>query len=107
MEVAKGVTPDQQFIKIMYDELIQLMGAEQAELVEAKKPPTVILLAGLQGAGKTTAAAKLALYCQNRAQKAEKTEKILMIAADVYRPAAIDQLITLGKRIDVEVRMKA
>ncbi|EWM22264.1 signal recognition particle protein [Nannochloropsis gaditana] len=64
MDVTKGVTPDQEFVKIMYDELVDLMGAEQAELAQASKPPTVILLAGLQGAGKTTAAAKLALYCQ-------------------------------------------
>ena len=104
MEVADGVNPDQQFIKIMYDELVQLMGSEQAELVQAEKGPTVILLAGLQGAGKTTAAAKLAMYCQSRAKKEEKEEKILMIAADIYRPAAIDQLITLGKKIEVEVR---
>lgn len=103
MDVTKGVTPDQEFIKIMYDELVDLMGAEQSELIQASKPPTVILLAGLQGAGKTTAAAKLALYCQSRAEKSEAFEKVLMVAADIYRPAAIDQLRTLGEKIGVEV----
>jgi signal recognition particle subunit SRP54 len=62
-------------------------------------------VAGLQGAGKTTAAAKLGLYCQSRAEKEDKFEKILLVAADVYRPAAIDQLQTLGAKLGVEVRL--
>ncbi len=96
-EVIAKIRPDQQFIKIVYDELVQLMGSANVPLAHADTPPTVVLMAGLQGTGKTTASAKLALYLrkQNRSS--------LLVAADVYRPAAIDQLITLGKQIDVPV----
>ncbi len=96
-EVVSGVNPGQQFIKIVYDELVAVMGERNVPLAKADKPPTVILMAGLQGTGKTTATAKLALYL--RKQK----RSCLMVGTDVYRPAAIDQLVTLGKQIDVPV----
>lgn len=96
-EVISGVNPGQQFIKIVYDELVKIMGESNVPLAEAETAPTIILMAGLQGTGKTTATAKLALYL--RKQK----RSCLMVATDVYRPAAIDQLITLGKQIDVPV----
>lgn len=96
-EVISGVNPGQQFIKIVYDELVKVMGESNVPLAQASQPPTVILMAGLQGAGKTTATAKLALYLR----KEKRT--CLMVATDVYRPAAINQLITLGQQIDVPV----
>ena len=96
-EVVSGVNPGQQFIKIVYDELVAIMGESNVPLAHADKPPTVILMAGLQGTGKTTATAKLALYL--RKQK----RSCLMVGTDVYRPAAIDQLLTLGGQIDVPV----
>jgi signal recognition particle subunit SRP54 len=96
-EVTAGVRPDQQFIKIVYDELVQIMGDVNVPLAQAEKSPTVVLMAGLQGTGKTTATAKLALHLR----KLERS--CLMVATDVYRPAAIDQLVTLGKQIDVPV----
>ena len=95
--VISGVNPGQQFIKIVYDELVKVMGESNVPLAHADEPPTVILMAGLQGTGKTTATAKLALYLR----KQERT--CLMVGTDVYRPAAIDQLLTLGKQIDVPV----
>jgi signal recognition particle subunit SRP54 len=96
-DVISGVNPGQQFIKIVYDELVKVMGESNAPLARAEKSPTVILMAGLQGTGKTTATAKLALYLR------KQNRSTLMVATDVYRPAAIDQLITLGKKIDVPV----
>jgi signal recognition particle subunit SRP54 len=96
-EVLAGVRPDQQFIKIVHDQLVEVMGATNAPLAEAKQSPTVILMAGLQGTGKTTATAKLALHLRKQGQTA------LLVATDVYRPAAIDQLVTLGQQIDVPV----
>ncbi|MGK7952186.1 MAG: signal recognition particle protein [Xenococcaceae cyanobacterium] len=96
-EVISGVNPGQQFIKIVYDELVKVMGESNVPLAHAEQPPTVILMAGLQGTGKTTATAKLALYL--RKQK----RSCLMVGTDVYRPAAIDQLLTLGQQIDVPV----
>ncbi|MBP5975893.1 signal recognition particle protein [Brasilonema sp. CT11] len=96
-EVITGVRPDQQFIKIVHDELVQVMGEENVPLAQADHSPTIVLMAGLQGTGKTTATAKLALHLR----KSERS--CLMVATDVYRPAAIDQLITLGKQIDVPV----
>jgi signal recognition particle subunit SRP54 len=95
--VISGVRPDQQFIKIVYDELVKTMGETNSPLANVSQKPTVILMAGLQGAGKTTATAKLALHLRKENRTA------LMVATDVYRPAAIDQLITLGKQIDVPV----
>lgn len=96
-EVVSGVRPDQQFIKIVYDELVRVMGETNSPLTVAANKPTVILMAGLQGTGKTTATAKLALHLR----KQDKTT--LLVATDIYRPAAIDQLVTLGKQIDVPV----
>lgn len=96
-QVISGITPDQQFVKIVYDELVKVMGESHAPLAEAETAPTVILMAGLQGTGKTTATAKLALYLKKH------KKSCLMVATDVYRPAAIDQLVTLGKQIDVPV----
>ncbi len=96
-EVIAGVNPSQQFVKIVYDELVSIMGETNAPLAQAETSPTVILMAGLQGTGKTTATAKLALYLRKQGRRA------LMVATDVYRPAAIDQLRTLGEQIDVPV----
>jgi signal recognition particle subunit SRP54 len=95
--VISGVNPGQQFIKIVYDELVKVMGDSNVPLAQADKPPTVILMAGLQGTGKTTATAKLALYLR------KQQRSCLLVGTDVYRPAAIDQLLTLGKQIDVPV----
>jgi signal recognition particle subunit SRP54 len=96
-EVIAGVKPDQQFIKIVYEELVQVMGETNIPLAQVEQPPTIVLMAGLQGTGKTTATAKLALHLR----KLERS--CMMVATDVYRPAAIDQLVTLGKQIDVPV----
>ncbi|RWR82320.1 signal recognition particle protein, chloroplastic [Cinnamomum micranthum f. kanehirae] len=93
----RGVRPDQQLVKIVHDELVKLMGGEVSELDFAKSGPTVILLAGLQGVGKTTVCAKLAFYLKKLGKSC------MLIAADVYRPAAIDQLIILGEQVDVPV----
>ena len=97
LEVVKGVSPDQQFIKVVNDELVRLMGETNAPLANSSTKPTVVLMAGLQGTGKTTATAKLALHLR------KENRSTLLVATDVYRPAAIDQLITLGKQIDVPV----
>jgi signal recognition particle subunit SRP54 len=96
-EVISGVNPGQQFIKIVYDELVKVMGESNVPLAQASSAPTVILMAGLQGTGKTTSTAKLALYLR------KQERSCLMVATDVYRPAAIEQLITLGRQIDVPV----
>ncbi|MFN4279885.1 signal recognition particle protein [Thermosynechococcus sp.] len=96
-EVIAGVRPDQQFIKIVYDALVEVMGESYSPLAHVEPPPTIILMAGLQGTGKTTATAKLALHLRKEGRSS------LLVATDVYRPAAIDQLITLGKQIDVPV----
>ena len=96
-EVTKSLTPAQQMIKIVHEELIVTLGAEEVPLVRPSAPPLVILIAGLQGSGKTTTAAKLA-----KLQKS-KGKRPMLVAADLQRPAAIDQLETLGKRIDVPV----
>lgn len=96
-EVITGVNPQQQFVKIVYDELVKVMGESNVPLADAEKSPTVILMAGLQGAGKTTATAKLALYLQ------KQNRSCLLVATDVYRPAAIEQLMTLGKQISIPV----
>jgi len=91
------VRPGHQLVKIVYDELVVMLGERQAPIVHATVPPTVILLVGLQGSGKTTTAGKLALRLKTE-QKAP-----FLVAADVYRPAAIEQLQTLGRQIDVGV----
>src|SRR5213079_2420453 len=96
-EVTKSVTPGQQVVKIVHEELTALMGSGDSRLAFAGRPPTVILLAGLQGSGKTTAAAKLAL------QLRKDGKQPALVAADLQRPAAIDQLVQLGKQIQVPV----
>jgi signal recognition particle subunit SRP54 len=96
-DVVSGVRPDQQFIKIVYDELLAVMGETNAPLAESTDPPTIVLMAGLQGTGKTTASAKLALHLR------KQNRSTMLVATDVYRPAAIDQLVTLGKQINVPV----
>ncbi|KAI4310556.1 hypothetical protein MLD38_035526 [Melastoma candidum] len=93
----RGVKPDQQMVKIVHDELVKLMGGEVSELVFSKSGPTVILLAGLQGVGKTTVCAKLAYYLKKLGKSC------MLIAGDVYRPAAIDQLVILGQQVKVPV----
>jgi len=93
----KDVRPGQQLVKIVYDELVALLGEKQTPLVFASVPPTVILLVGLQGSGKTTTAGKLA-----KRLKLEQKAPFL-VAADVYRPAAQEQLATLGRQVDVGV----
>jgi signal recognition particle subunit SRP54 len=96
-EVTKSLTPGQQVIKIVHEELIVTLGAEEVPLVRPAAPPLVILMAGLQGSGKTTTAAKLAKHVKG------KGKRPMLVAADLQRPAAIDQLESLGKRIDVPV----
>lgn len=97
-DVLTAVNPGQQFTKIVYDELVELLGQEREDINVAHTPPTVILIAGLQGSGKTTFTAKLARYL-----KKENNRNPILAAADVYRPAAIDQLKTLAGQIDVPV----
>ncbi|WP_349763123.1 signal recognition particle protein [Fusobacterium sp. SYSU M8D902] len=96
-DVLKGINPGQQFIKIVNDELIELLGGTNARLTKGVRNPTVLMLAGLQGAGKTTFAAKLGNYLKKQG------EKVLMVGADVYRPAAIKQLQVLGEQTGIEV----
>src|SRR5699024_10568811 len=97
-KVLDGLNPAQQIVSIVNDELTAMMGESAVELNKSPKIPTVIMMVGLQGAGKTTTAGKLALKLKN-----EQNARPLMIAADVYRPAAIDQLKSLGEQIDVPV----
>ena len=96
-EVMKSLTPGQQVVKIVHEELTALMGSGGSRLAFAGRPPTVILLAGLQGSGKTTAAAKLALLPRREGKSPA------LVAADLQRPAAIDQLEQLGKQIQIPV----
>lgn len=97
-EVIKSVKPSQMIVKIVYDELTALMGGAQAELnLKTHRIPAVVMVAGLQGSGKTTFAAKLALHLK------KKGRNPLLVAADIYRPAAIEQLKTLGAQIEVPV----
>jgi len=95
-EVLKSISPGQAIIKIVQDELTKLMGSANAPLNLSTKPPAVILMAGLQGSGKTTTAAKLAKILF------EQKKKVLLVSADVYRPAAIDQLKTLALSLNIE-----
>jgi signal recognition particle subunit SRP54 len=96
-EVLKSLTPGQQVIKVVNDELTKLMGGEQAKIAQANRPPTIVMMVGLQGAGKTTSSGKLAKYLtkQNR--------KPLLVAGDIYRPAAIKQLQVLGEQLKIPV----
>ncbi len=96
-EVLKSLTPGQQVIKIVHEELVKLMGESQSKIVAGDAHPSVIMLAGLQGSGKTTTAAKLAVHLKT------KGHKPMLVAADVYRPAAIEQLKTLGQKEGVPV----
>jgi signal recognition particle subunit SRP54 len=96
-EVLTSITPGQQIVKIVHDELVALMGREQAGLRFSGVPPSVVMIAGLQGSGKTTFAAKLALHLS------KKGRHPLLVAADLHRPAAVYQLITLGRQIEVPV----
>ena len=96
-EVLQSLTPGQSVVKIVHDELVTLLGGAEARLQFADAPPTIIMLVGLQGSGKTTQAGKLALRLK------EGGRRTLLVAADVYRPAAVDQLKTLGKQIDLPV----
>ena len=96
-EVMESLTPVQMVIKIVRDELITLMGESEAKLNFSNKPPTVVLLAGLQGSGKTTHCAKLALHYKKQGKRP------LMVACDVYRPAAVDQLKVLGEQNGIPV----
>lgn len=95
--VLASVTPGQQFTKIVYDELVRVLGEEQEEITFSQVPPTVILIAGLQGSGKTTFSAKLAKWLKDQGKSP------MLAAADVYRPAAVDQLQTLASEIEVPV----
>ena len=96
-DVLKSLTPGQQVVKIVHEELTALMGSGSSKLAYASRPPTVVLLAGLQGAGKTTAAAKLALLLRKEGKKPA------LVAADLQRPAAVEQLQQLGRQIQVPV----
>jgi signal recognition particle subunit SRP54 len=97
-EVLQSLTPEQQFIKVVRDELVRLLGGDYQELDLKTAPPAVIMLVGLQGSGKTTTLAKLARYL-----KKEKKRSPYLVPADIYRPAAIDQLKILGKELDLPV----
>lgn len=99
-EVLESLTPGQQVIKIVNDELINLMGEKEANIVFASKPPTVIMMVGLQGSGKTTSSAKLAKTFK------KKGRSPLLAACDIYRPAAIKQLEVLGGQLDIPVFSK-
>ncbi len=98
--VVDSITPAQQIIKIVNDELVALMGGTNAKIAFSSSPPTVIMMAGLQGAGKTTTSAKLAMQLKKQGKRP------LLVAADIYRPAAITQLEVVGRQIDVPVFSK-
>ena len=101
-EVSKSLSPGQAFIKIVQAELEAIMGSANAELDLKAAPPAIVLMAGLQGAGKTTTVAKLARWLKNDAKKS-----VMVVSADVYRPAAIQQLQTLAAEVEVENRQPA
>ncbi|HEU5087742.1 MAG TPA: signal recognition particle protein [Roseiflexaceae bacterium] len=96
-EVTKSLTPSQQVVKIVNEQLVDLLGRDSVPLAEARPGPTVLMLVGLQGAGKTTLAAKLALFLR------KKGKRPMLVAADVYRPAAITQLESLGRQLNIPV----
>ena len=95
--VLESLTPGQQVVKIVSEELTELMGGKGKGIALSSKPPTVVMLIGLQGSGKTTTAGKIARFFR------EKDKRVLLVAADLQRPAAVDQLETLGKSIEVPV----
>ena len=96
--VLSKLNPSQMLVKIVHDELVTLLGSDDSELHYQNNRPTVIMLVGLQGSGKTTSAGKLAYLMKNKLKK-----KVLLAAGDVYRPAAIDQLDTLAKSVGVDI----
>ncbi len=96
-EVNTSLTPGQAFIKIVSDELVRVLGGDTAELNLRARPPVVIMLAGLQGSGKTTSAAKLARFLRERQKK-----RVLLVSCDIYRPAAIEQLRTLAEQVKAD-----
>src|SRR5436190_12505630 len=96
-KVLESITGAQQVVKIVHDALVEMLGGEAIPIARAEKPPTVILLVGLQGSGKTTTAGKLANVLRKQGRRP------MLVAADVHRPAAIDQLRTLGKQLDITV----
>ena len=96
-EVSKSISPGDLFVKIVRDELQELLGGDSAPLVVDKKP-TICMMVGLQGSGKTTTAGKLSNFLRKKHGK-----KPLLVACDVYRPAAIDQLKQIGKELNIEV----
>ncbi len=96
-QILTSVKPGEMMVKIVHDELAELMGGEHAD-INLKGQPSIILIAGLQGSGKTTFSAKLAYYL-----KRKRSKQVLLVAGDVYRPAAIDQLKVLGQQVEVEV----
>ncbi|MCL2332940.1 MAG: signal recognition particle receptor subunit alpha, partial [Actinomycetia bacterium] len=96
-DILSSLTPGQMVIKLVLDQLTELLGGKATRLVLSNRIPNVIMLVGLQGSGKTTAAAKLALHLRKKGRKPQ------LVAADVYRPAAIDQLQTLGRELQVPV----
>jgi signal recognition particle subunit SRP54 len=96
-EVNKSLTPGQEFVKIVQNELVSAMGEANEDLNLAAQPPAVVLMAGLQGAGKTTSVGKLAKFLREKRKK-----KVLVVSADVYRPAAIKQLQTLAEQVEVD-----
>lgn len=96
-EVIRGVNPAQQFIKLVNDELVELLGGTSSRITKGVRNPTVLMMAGLQGAGKTTFVGKLAKYLK------KQNEKVLLVGVDVYRPAAIKQLQVLAGQVGVEV----
>ena len=100
-DLSKSLTPAQQVIKIVHDELVQTLGGEALKITYASRPPTVVLMAGLQGSGKTTAAAKLARWFKQQGRNP------LLAGADLQRPAAVEQLQVLGGQIDVPVFSEA
>ena len=97
-KVLESITGAQQVVKIVHDAIVEMLGGAATPLARAERPPTVIVLAGLQGSGKTTTAAKLANLMRKQGRRP------LLVAADVHRPAAIEQLVTLGKQLGVPVR---
>ncbi len=96
-DILKSLSPAQQVVKIVHEELVELMGSTNSKLAVASNPPTVIMMCGLQGAGKTTLTAKLAALLKKQGKK------VLLVACDVYRPAAIDQLKTVGEKAGCEI----
>ena len=96
-EILKSLSPAQQVVKIVHEQLVELMGSTNSKLAVASNLPTVIMMCGLQGAGKTTLSAKLGMLLKKQGKKP------LLVAGDIYRPAAIDQLKTVGEKAGCEV----